>query len=236
MARGAARTRQKGWGKPQLSRAPPGGPAPLGHDGRVPPLPDLLKDSTRDLHARAERSGAMGALLRGQLSRAGYARLLQHLHLLYAELEARLAAAGTDPLLQPLALPGLARSAALAADRAALGADDAAAPPAPALQAYLARLHAATPAQLAAHVYVRYLGDLNGGRMLARLVAQRYAPAAPTAFYDFGPPETAAALRDGLRAALAALPLAPGAAEAIAAEARWAFEAHVRLFEELAEA
>jgi heme oxygenase len=199
-----------------------------------PTLPDLLKQSTRDLHARAERSGVMGALLAGRLPRAGYARLLRHLHGLYAALEARLDALHGAALLQPLALPGLRRGDALAADLAALGADTTA-PLAPTLVAYCARLAHATPAQLAAQVYVRLLGDLNGGRVLARLVERHYGPGAPVAFYDFGPPEEAAALRDRLRAALAALPLAAGEAETIAAEARWAFEAHCRLFEELAD-
>lgn len=197
------------------------------------PLPDLLKESTRDLHAQAERSGVMAALLDGRLSRAGYARLLRHLHALYAALEARLDAHGDDPRLRPLALSGLRRSAALAADLAVLAPAEA--PLAPALVDYVDHLGRATPAQLAAQVYVRYLGDLNGGRVIARLVARRYAPDAPTAFYDFGSPDETAALRERLRGALAALPLGPGDAEAIAAEARWAFEAHCRLFEELAD-
>jgi heme oxygenase len=223
-------------GDAAIIRAAPRRRPGVRHHRAVHPLPDLLKDSTRDLHAQAERSGVMGALLAGRLPRDGYVRLLRHLHALYAALEARLDALPADPLLKPLALPGLRRAGALTEDVRALGAADDSTPLAPTLAAYRARLAQATPAQLAAQVYVRYLGDLNGGRVLARLVRQWYGPTVPVAFYDFGAPGDATALRDRLRAALAALPLAAGDAEAMAAEARWAFAAHCRLFEELAAA
>lgn len=206
-----------------------------------PTLPDRLRDSTRDLHAEAERSGIMATLLRGSIDRDGYAALLRNLHPLYAALERGLEAGGDGAALAPLRLPGLWRTAALADDLALLAGRDWAQqlPLLPATHEYVQRLHgladSGSPA-LAAHAYVRYLGDLNGGRVLRRLVAGGLGLQGEDGlrFYAFGDPATVLSLRTTLRAALAALPLAPEAHRLLEAEARWSFGQHIRLFEALA--
>jgi heme oxygenase len=203
----------------------------------TPDLPRRLREGTHDLHTRAERSGAMAALLAGRLPRARYAALLRSLHLVYAALEQGLEAHAGAPWLRGLDRVALRRSEALEADLAALcaPAEPAVQAPAPAHE-YAARLQALagdTPLLLLAHVYTRYLGDLHGGQILQRLVARQY-PGSGTRFYDFGPDARVQALRQGLRGALAAAPLQPGDADRLVAEARWSFEQHVRLFEALA--
>jgi heme oxygenase (biliverdin-producing, ferredoxin) len=195
-----------------------------------------LKTATAAAHARAERSLLMRRVMGGQLPRSGYCRLLLALHGLYAVLDAALAEAAS-----PLWHPALARSAALARDLAALHGQgwqqalDAGAE----ARAYAARLEQQRvhePHLLVAHAYVRYLGDLHGGQMLAAAVRRGLAlgDGEAVAFYDFGPPAQVLWLRAHLRSGLDALPLTSQQTDQIVAEARWAFDAHERMFAELA--
>ncbi len=182
----------------------------------------------------------MGALLRGQLALGSYRALLCNLLALYVALEVALEARQADPHVAPLHMPELYRAPALASDLMALGAPAAAAEGQveEAARAYAKRLaqlaHSGSP-RLVAHAYVRYLGDLYGGQTLARIVTRAYGlgPDA-TRFYAFGSDAQVQASRSAFRAALAAVPATPAEADLIVAEARWAFEQHCRLFEQLA--
>ncbi|MFO1337370.1 MAG: biliverdin-producing heme oxygenase [Burkholderiaceae bacterium] len=202
-----------------------------------PSLAARLRQETQDLHRAAESTGAMAALLRGQLTPPAYVGLLLNLQSIYGALEAGLARHGH---VAEIDFGALARGPALAADlhhlRPVLPAEPAGL--APATAAYVQRLEtlAAQDGQkLVAHAYVRYLGDLHGGQVLKRLVCQALgAPAAEgTRFYDFGPVERVAGLVSGFRRGLDALPLSPDEADAFVAEARWAFQQHVALFAQL---
>ncbi|MFO1323582.1 MAG: biliverdin-producing heme oxygenase [Burkholderiales bacterium] len=199
-----------------------------------------LRSATRPLHAAAERAGLMGALLAGRADRAGYASLLRNLHALYAALERALRAHDRSPLVGPLAMPALSRTDALRTDLDAVGgAGWSEMPIVPAMCEYVAHVDALArrePARLGAHAYVRYLGDLNGGQAL-REVVQRALPiegGRGLAFYDFGPPQAVDDLAHRFRRALDALPLSAVQADAFVAEAKGAFERHIRVFEELA--
>jgi heme oxygenase len=137
-----------------------------------------------------------------------------------------------------VALPALWRSRAIAADLHFLQAG----PPPPlaaAMQLYVQRLRSlqdCKPALLVAHAYVRYLGDLNGGQALRRIVARSLALAGDggTHFYDFGggdaPMRLAQRFRDGLAAVAPHWP----DPRPLVDEAVDAFERHCRLFDELA--
>lgn len=204
------------------------------------PLPERLRLETRELHAASERSGVMAALLQGRLQRRAYAALLRNLHALYAALESGLAAHQADAVIGGLHLPRLFRAAALASDLELLqgaGWRDQL-PIEPAAAGYVQRLQAleasGSPA-LVAHAYVRYLGDLHGGQILKRLVARQLAlpEGRGTDFYDFGAEEQVLALRQHLRQTLAALRPGEAGQDLIVAEARWSFQQHIHLFEEL---
>lgn len=202
-----------------------------------PGLAARLKAETRSLHTLAERSGVMADLLHGRLSLARYCALLRNLRAIYAALEAGLDDHPADPRLWR---PELRRLPALEQDLDALDRSDWRhdAPLAPAAQAYVARLGAlaeANPGLLLAHAYLRYLGDLHGGQVLARLIQRHYdlPPAGGTAFYTFGEPAEVDALKQDFRAGLDALHLPPAQADAFVAEACEAFRLHQRLFEEL---
>jgi heme oxygenase len=221
-------------------------------DGPAPPsLSARLREGTRHLHARAERAGLMPALLRGELPLPGYVRLLQELQALYEALESALSRPGA-----PAFDPALFRAAALGQDLAALAPRCRADAPAgevsgaesglgegyrvdpfegqartAVMRDYVRHVQGLPPALLAAHAYVRYLGDLAGGQVLRRIVARSYGlQDHGVRFYAFGP--AVPGLVAGLRQVLDALP-----AEAhgpIVAEACSAFQRHVELFEALA--
>lgn len=204
-------------------------------------LSEALRSGTRTLHTEAERTGVMAALLRGQLDLAGYARLLAALREVYAALESELDAHADDPVLARLRHPGFARRAAIENDLAVLVrlgvAPATVAAEAVAYAAHLHQLGASQPALLAAHAWLRYLGDLNGGRVLERIVREKLGvPTDAMSFYRFP------ALADPMAAAVSwrlALDTAPVNAElqlAMVAEASAGFRRHIALFTALAPA
>ncbi len=193
------------------------------------------------MHRRVERSAFMASLLRGQIDRKRYAGLLRNLQALYGALEEALTRHAATPGVAPLVMPELFRSRAIAADLQLLAGDDAAsaAPLARATQQYVERLRelsTAKPGLLVAHAYVRYLGDLNGGQVLRRVVARKLGleGGAGTMFYDFGEPAAHQRLLERFRAGLEAIALQLKDSQALRDEALGAFERHEQLFEELA--
>jgi heme oxygenase len=186
-----------------------------------------LREGTRMLHAEAERAGLMPRLLRGELPLPGYVALLHQLHAIYAALETALQGRPGAPVLHP----ALARCAALQADLDHLDPQGRPVLLAP-TRDYVACLQALPGGLLAAHAYVRYLGDLAGGQVLRRIVGRTYGLSEHgLRFYDFG--ADGAALGQGLRATLDAVPA--GQHDGIVAEAQAAFRRHVLLFESLAQ-
>ncbi len=198
-----------------------------------------LQAATRAMHSEAERSGIMPGLLRGDIDRATYCLLLRNLHALYESLEHALDRHAGTPAVAPVRLPALFRAPALKGDLQYLhGSDWVALPLTATMRRYRGRVEDLCdehPECLAAHAYVRYLGDLSGGQILRPIVRQALGlvDGAGTAFYAFGDDRGVEALKKQLRAALDALPVDAAAGDAIVAEAVAAFALHVRLFEEL---
>lgn len=206
----------------------PANPSPSGAA-----LSARLRAHTRDCHQRAERSGIIRQITGRTVSRPGYVRYLRHLQAVYATMEQKLAAWQTDPVLAPFSDPALARAPALAHDLDCLvgagwrevlplqqaGAD------------YCRRIEAAATPELLAHAYVRYLGDLNGGRVMPRLLTEALAlPPDCLAFYRFTAlAEPARCLAD-LRAAIDH-GVAAEEWGRVLDEARLAFELNIRLAE-----
>ena len=107
-----------------------------------------------------------------------------------------------------------------------------------ATQRYVERLGAISatdPGLLVAHAYVRYLGDLNGGQALRRVVARSLGPAGDrgTSFYDFGDDATRQRLEQGFRAGLENAAAHQPDLQALADEALDAFQRHEQMFDEL---
>lgn len=201
-------------------------------------LSTALRTETRELHVQAERSGAMAALLRGQLSLAGYGAMVAALHEIYAALEDGLERNATHPAIAGLRHPGLARRAALESDLAVLRRLGMA-PLAPIAEArayaeHLRTLAATDAVLLVAHAWLRYLGDLNGGRVLARLVRDRLGvPEGAMAFYRFPAIADPAAAAVAWRLSLDAIDADPALQQRLVEEARDGFRRHIAMFEAL---
>ena len=200
-----------------------------------------LREETRAEHRAAERGALVHALLRGQLTRERYAAYLRALWPIYDALESGLRRHAAHPVVGPLALPGLERGPAIAADLfTRFGLTLGGAPAVPAATAYaerLIRLADVAPSLLVAHAYTRYLGDLSGGQILRRGAARILAlspdppPGTPgLAFYDFPEIVDLERCKEDIRARLDALPIDAAQATAIVAEARWAFAGTAAVF------
>lgn len=210
------------------------------------PLSARLRAGTQALHKQAEGTRFIQALLGGRLDVAAYALMLRNLQPIYRALEQGLLAHPRHPALGPLLAPALFRDDALRQDLATLHGPgwEHAVPLVDSARAYARRLEAlaaTNPALLAAHVYVRYLGDLNGGQLFARLVGRlleregRALPG-PLRFHDFGSAAEVARLAAALRGGLDRLDVSVDVDQHIVAEALDAFEQHVVVFDELAAA
>jgi heme oxygenase len=205
------------------------------------PLVERLKSGTAAMHRRVERGAFMSRLLHGEIERGTYLALLHNLRAIYGALEAALVRHAADPGVAPVVLPELFRCRALDLDLQVLSRAQAHIGPSlrPAAVQYVQRLgelDITTPALLVAHAYVRYLGDLNGGQALRRVVARGLSlqGSAGTMFYDFGDDAGRRQLIARFRNGLAAVEARTPDAQAIVAEAVGAFERHEALFEQLA--
>lgn len=201
---------------------------------RFASLVDAIRDRTRALHAEAERSGIVSDLLRGRVDRRSYAALLRNLLPAYRELENGLerhrSAAGMDGV----ARPAVYRSAALESDLAALCGSDwqQRIEILPAAERYARAVAdaAADGSRLIAHAYVRYLGDLSGGRILRGIVARALAlEASQLAFYDYPGVANVEALRTAYRADLDRAADHASDRESVIAEAERAFRLNIEL-------
>lgn len=207
-------------------RAPEDPAGPLGEDGAR--LSARLRTATSQVHREAEGHPLIGALLREELSGSEYGLLLGDLLPVYVALEESLEANRGTPWVTSFVLPELWRADALRADLAVLHPTPP--PPSAAALSYADRIRAVAasdPTRLVAHSYVRYLGDLAGGRILARHAAAIAGPAA-VSFYRFPAiPRT----REFVVHFRTQLDACPGDPAPTVEEARTAFGFNVRIFD-----
>ena len=201
-----------------------------------------LRRSTSGVHARAEQTAFISGFLRGTATLPSYIRLLAALHPVYAAMEAatsRLAA--THEVVARFNFPALYRTASLERDLVYLaGADWATSiPPMAASQDYVKRIHLdaeTDPVRLVGHLYTRYLGDLSGGQILAR-IAQRslgLSQGSGLDFYFFEELTDLPAMKTLFRGRLDELDDQPAAVQtAVIDEAMVAFRLNIALFEQL---
>ena len=154
-------------------------------------LADVLRERTRVVHSRAERSGIVSQILRGRADRYGYALFLRNLLPAYRELEMGLRAHREAAGLRWLFEPALFRARAVESDLASIvgAAWERTVPLLPAGRDYarrVAEVARETPTRLISHAYVRYFGDMSGGQVLRELLS--VAPglgAEELSFYSF---------------------------------------------------
>jgi heme oxygenase len=150
-----------------------------------------MRDRTHSLHGQAERSGFVSDMLRGKATRRGYALFLRNLLPAYEQLEAGLERQRDQPVVRELARGEVYRAKAITADLDSLcgpGWRDEV-PILPAGRRYADSIAASADGAgegLVGHAYVRYLGDLNGGQVLSRLLAKSLdLPPETLSFYEF---------------------------------------------------
>ena len=150
-------------------------------------LTQQLRQRTSLLHSAAEASGVVAEMIKGQVTRSHYALYLRNLLPAYQAMEAALQDNST--ILPGLAQPPLYRVERIVADLRALEGSDWAEslPLLTSGRRYAERIAWAGHSELLiAHCYTRYLGDLNGGRVLMRRILTRFGPDFPAiAFVTF---------------------------------------------------
>lgn len=205
-------------------------------------LADALREATRALHRRAERSGVIAELLGGRIRPGAYLLFAFNLLPIYRALETALGRHAALATLAEVAWPELARTGALAADVAILAARF---PDTPLRilgegESYRRRIENVAkdrPERLLAHAYVRYLGDLSGGQVLARLLG-RTPGIGPEAvrFYAFPALADLARAKLDFRRAIDRAAIRLLDPEGVVEEAREAFRLSIALAEGVARA
>jgi heme oxygenase (biliverdin-producing, ferredoxin) len=196
-----------------------------------------MRERTHALHTRAEQSGIINEILRGRASRFGYALLLRNLLPVYAELERGLE--HRTSTLGMIAARELYRAPAIRSDLGEMMGPtwETHLPLLPAGERYGRRIEEAASGDgmpLIAHAYTRYLGDLNGGQVMKRLLAK--SPGlrpAELSFFDFDPIADTDDFKVRYRRALDDCAAVVADREAIVAEAETAFGLNVALAEEV---
>jgi heme oxygenase len=197
-----------------------------------------LRDATLDIHRQAEEEPFIADLMAGKRTAADFARLTGQLRPIYGALEPAVTAMRESGRLLDLLDPRLDRVAALDHDLAALANGDAAALTRPlgSTAAYVDRLHeiAGSPPRLLAHHYVRYLGDLSGGQIIATLMRRHYGIADDgLTFYAFEGLPSKGGFKTTYRRHLDEVLADPDFYAEVLDEARLAYEANRRVFAQL---
>lgn len=206
---------------------------------QTPPLSARLRDDTRDDHEYAEASPFITAYLAGRVPRDGYAAFQAQLWFIYAALESPSQALRDDPVVAPFLDPRLDRLPSLARDLRVLLGDDwrSRVRPGAATSAHadrIAEVARTWPAGFVAHHYLRYLGDLSGGRALGARARKLYGLTDEGAsFYRFEGIDSPREFKDQYRRLLDAAPWGPAEQDRIVDEARVGFRLTREMFEEL---
>ncbi|NKX56441.1 biliverdin-producing heme oxygenase [Arthrobacter mobilis] len=203
---------------------------------------DRLRSATKADHESAENSGFITSLLEGRRSGADYVRLLVQYAYIYEALEAgsRALRRNAGPDLRALLDVRLDRMPSLRSDLKLLLPVYGVRVPRERLAAtreYVARLEQAAagsrPAFLAHH-YLRYLGDLSGGRIMGQLVGRHYdVPPEMLSMWRFNGIGKPKPYKDGYRAALNAVMASPAEQQVFIDEVARGFGLNRALFEEL---
>ena len=198
------------------------------------PLSIALRQGTAADHRRAERAGIVADMLRDSVTRAGYRLFLRNLHEVYVTLERSLSELRSLP--EALRNTNLFRAPSIASDLKHLAGDGwhTKLPVLSSAREYCQRIETLSREKssggLAAHAYVRYLGDLSGGQLLAKRLA-RSPGLAPQelSFYQFDGIENAQIAKRMFRDALDELCGSALNQEKIVEEARRAFQHNIEL-------
>ena len=174
-----------------------------------------LRDLTKQAHTNAERQEFVKVLFSGNIDEKLYATFLRNQYVMYNALEE---AAASKGLL--ISLPDIRRADKIDQDYLELWADKTTDPViCEVTKDYVDYINTISndTEKLLAHMYVRHMGDLAGGQMIAKRVPGMGK------YYEFADPE-------GLKSAIREL-----IHDGLADEANVCFEFATRFFQEIAE-
>jgi len=201
-----------------------------------------LRRSTEAVHRRAEKATFIRGFLRGTTTRDSYTRLLAALHPVYHAMEDAARRLGpVHPVLARLNFEPLYRAEAVERDLIFLAGENWATTVRlmPASEVYVRRIRAvadAEPLRLIGHFYTRYMGDLSGGQILARIAGRSLglSVGAGLDFYDFPEVDDVGEMKRLFRARLDELgALSDAETNAVIDEALIAFRLNIALFDQL---
>ncbi|KAF9984384.1 heme oxygenase (decycling) 1 [Modicella reniformis] len=200
-----------------------------------------LREGTKTVHAEAERSKFVKYFLKGEITPAVYGRFLVSLYQVYSALEKALEQHKYNANIQLIYFPKeLNRNAALEQDLEFFNGPEwreMLTPVSPAQQAYIddiQRCSATKPELLIAHAYVRYLGDLSGGQILAKKL-QKYndlPEGQGVAFYTFDEIEDRNEFKDQYRIRLNQVEVDEETHKQMVEESCQAFIRNIDIFQE----
>ncbi|MDR6574897.1 heme oxygenase [Curtobacterium sp. 320] len=190
----------------------------------VIPFSELLRRRTRRSQGSSGGDGFMQDLLAGRCDVGEYAALLGQYAFVYDALERAAERMADHPVAAPFVTSQLTRMPAIRADLEYLIGPDWSelVCPLPETTAYVRRLNevAATwPGGFVAHHYTRSLGDLSGGRLIGRLLAEQFGfETNGVLFYIFDQVADPSAFEQTYRAQLDAAPWSAEERERVIAE------------------
>jgi len=199
-----------------------------------------LRAETAQAHRVVESTAFVKSILRGIVDIESFITMQAGLYMVYSTMEQELDRHSQHPLVSRVYFKVLRRTEVLARDLEFLGGPDWAqhlriTPPRDAYIQRLRWLGENAPELLVAHSYTRYLGDLSGGQVVAKIVRRALGlrDDEGLSFFYFDEIENAKAFKSEYRRRLDELPLDDHLGERIIEEAKHVFELNQRMFEEL---
>jgi heme oxygenase len=199
-------------------------------------LSDTVRERTRMAHEQAESRPFIVGLMSGGLDVRSYVNLIGGLAPVYDAMETHLRSQADNPSISRLDDRRLDRYARMVADLSSFGqvADRPDQLRASAAYARAVEAAAQSPQRLLAHHYTRYLGDLSGGRAIARSLHNHYGvPVEQLSFYDFSELGDVVPYRRHYKQQLDTMPWTEGEKQEFVDEALLAFGLNADLFDEL---
>ena len=198
-----------------------------------------LKEGTKESHSAAENTKFVASFLRGVVDYEEYRKLLTNFYYVYDTMEQRIRET-EDPMVQAVRSESLERKEGIERDlEYYYGADwKDKQIPSDACNKYCHRINEVAeenPFLLVAHHYTRYIGDLSGGKILKEITARVLKPPAGKGldFYEFPSIPDAKLFKQNYRAVLDNLGTTVPQENALIAEANYAFELNMNMFDEI---
>lgn len=204
------------------------------------PFAQRIRKETAQAHRLAESTNFVKGILRGVMDMESFANMQAGMYLVYEAMEAELERHRDHPVVSQVYFAELRRREVLEQDMQFLYGDDwrEQVRMTPMRRKYIDRIREVSeqdPELLVAHSYTRYLGDLSGGQVIAKIARRSLGLSGPDGlrFFEFEQIEDGKAFKEEYRSRLNQLGLDEIRSQAIVEEAKQVFALNQSLFEEL---